>query len=111
MIEIIIKDYLEKNLGYPVCFEKPPDAQIEYVLIEKIGSAENNHLLSAVFVFQSYAASLYGAALLNEKVKVAVYSLLELPEISKVKLNSDYNFTDTSTKQYRYQAVFDINHY
>jgi len=34
-----------------------------------------------------------------------------LNEIGKVKLNSDYNFTDTVTKQYRYQAVYDISHY
>mgnify|MGYP003563868377 CR=1 FL=1 len=25
--------------------------------------------------------------------------------------NSDYNFTDTDTKQYRYQAVYDINYF
>ena len=29
----------------------------------------------------------------------------------KYNLNSDYNFTDTETKEYRYQAVFDINYY
>ena len=37
--------------------------------------------------------------------------MITLNSISKIKLNSDYNFTDTETKEYRYQAVFDINHY
>ncbi|KZK42749.1 Phage-associated protein [Lactococcus cremoris] len=54
---------------------------------------------------------MYEAAKLNEKLKEVVEQLIELNEISNVSLNSDYNFTDTETKEYRYQAVFDINHY
>ena len=26
-------------------------------------------------------------------------------------LNSDYNFTDVTTKKYRYQAVYDLKYY
>ena len=37
--------------------------------------------------------------------------MVALDEVSKVSLNSDYNFTDAATKRYRYQAVFDIIHY
>ena len=48
---------------------------------------------------------------LNEQVKDAVDGLLSQNEIHSVRLNSDYNYTDTTTKQYRYQAVFDIGHY
>lgn len=36
---------------------------------------------------------------------------LNLDEIASVKLDNDYNFTDTETKEYRYQAVFDITYY
>ena len=31
--------------------------------------------------------------------------------VIQARLNSDYNFTDQSTKQPRYQAVFDVIHY
>ena len=48
---------------------------------------------------------------MNGKVKEAVKGLVELDSISGVHLNSDYNFTDTETKRYRYQAVFDINYF
>ena len=48
------------------------------------------------------------AAVLNDKVKKAMDKMIELPEISSCKLNSDYNFTDTETKRYRYQAVYNI---
>ena len=35
-------------------------------------------------------------------------TIVNLPEIGRSQLNSDYNFTDTTTKGYRYQAVFDL---
>ena len=35
----------------------------------------------------------------------------ENEKVSKVKINSDYNFTDTRTKKYRYQIVAEIWHY
>ena len=54
---------------------------------------------------------MHDAALLNEEVKDVVEGLIELDDISGISLNSDYNYTDTETKSYRYQAVFDINHY
>jgi hypothetical protein len=55
--------------------------------------------------------SLCGAALLNEKVKEKMEKITELDDICKCDLNSDYNYTDTNRKKYRYQAVFDIVHY
>ena len=54
---------------------------------------------------------MYAAALLNEKIKELMDNLVELDEVSGIHLNSDYNFTDIDSKRYRYQAVFDINHY
>ena len=66
---------------------------------------------AATFAFQSYAPSLQKAAELNEKVKKVVEDLITVNEVSGVHHNSDYNFTDTETKQYRYQAVYDINYF
>lgn len=111
MIEKTILDHLNAKLAVPALMEKPDPAPAEYVLIEKTGSSKTNRLPSSTFTFQSYASSLYGAAQLNELVKAAVESLVTLNEIGKVKLNSDYNRTDTTTKNYRYQAVYDISHY
>ena len=50
-------------------------------------------------------------AVLNEKVKEFMRAAISLDSIAKVECNSDYNFTDASTKEYRYQAVFDIKYY
>mgnify|MGYP000907452928 FL=1 len=82
-----------------------------YVIFEKTSSGKRDYANSATFAFQSYAPTLYSAAILNEEVKAAVESMIELDEISGIHLNSDYNYTDTQTKEYRYQAVFDINYF
>lgn len=111
MIEVTILNYLKTKLSVPVRLEKPEPQPPEYLLFEKIGSSRVNMLSSSTFAFQSYSGSMYGASSLNEKVKQAVDSLIELDDIASVNLNSDYNFTDTTTKKYRYQAVYDIKHY
>ena len=113
MIEIIILNHLKSKLSVPVRLEKPEPLPEDgkYVLFEKTGSNSLNKLGGSTFAFQSYAKSMYDAAALNEEVKQAVDSLIELDDIASVKLNTDYNFTDTTTKRYRYQAVYDIKHY
>lgn len=111
MIEIVIRKYLASQLDVPVYLERPDNPPESFVLFEKTGSGKSNHILSATFAFQSYAKSMLDAAKLNEKVKDAVEGLLSQNDVYRVQLNSDYNYTDTTTKQYRYQAVFDIGHY
>jgi len=111
MIEIIVKNYLTKLLDIPVVFEHQKNLPKRYIILEKIGGSKENFLNSSTIAIQSYAESLYEAAKLNEKVKQLMNDLIKVEEISKVKLNSDYNFTDTETRKYRYQAVFDINYY
>lgn len=111
MIEIIIKQYLDSHLSVPSSLEYPETPSPRFVVFEKTGSGKSNHLPSSTFAFQSYAESKYESAKLNDEVKEVVENMIELDEIRSIKLNSDYNFTDTTTKEYRYQAVFDIKHY
>lgn len=111
MIELVILNHLKEGLDVPVFMEKPTNAPSEYVLFEKTGGGRNETMPSATFAFQSYSTSLFKAAVLNEAVKNEVDHLILLDEIRGITLNTDYNFTDTTTKQYRYQAVYDIKHY
>lgn len=108
MIEKIVFDYLSQMLDVPVRTEKLGNVPEEYVLIEKTGSSVENHINSSTIAIQSYSDTLYNAALLNDQVKQAMDHMAESTNIYKSSLNSDYNFTDTNTKQYRYQAVYDI---
>lgn len=108
MIEKIVLNYLKKKLSVSCYMEKPENPPKSYVLIEKTAGGEENMIKSAMLAVQSYAETLAKAATLNEEVKDALRDITELDDISKAKLNTDYNFTDTTTKKYRYQAVYDF---
>ena len=71
------------------------------------GYATRSHQ-TATLAIQSYGGTMYQAAVLNETVKQYMDAAVALPQVSSVKLNSDYNYTDTEAKRYRYQAVFDV---
>ncbi len=111
MIEKIILDYLNEALKVPVYMEAPTDIAESYVIVEKTGSSETNHIKEATLAIQSIAPSLYKAACLNEAVKSAMDDSIALSSVTRAKCNSDYNFTDTTTKSYRYQAVYDVVYY
>lgn len=116
MIEKIILDYLnscfsDNTLGINAYMERPATPPASYVLIEKTGGGEENHIKSSTLAIQSIGSSLYEAAALNESIKNFMRDAISLDSIARVEVNSDYNFTDGNTKTYRYQAVFDITHY
>lgn len=113
MIEVSILNYLKTALTPTlVTMEIRQSMPDSFVFIEKTGSDQNDRLFKATFAVQSYGASLYDAMVLNESVKDAMLEAInEVSEITKVELNSDYNYTDMATKKPRYQAVFDITHY
>lgn len=110
MIETTVLNYLKQTLDVPVKMETPANPTARYVLLEKTGSSRTNRLNTATIAAQSYAESLVEAAKLNEEVKAAIDNMVELNAISACRLNSDYNFTDTTTKKYRYQCVYVITY-
>lgn len=111
MIEKILLDYLTENLSVPVYLEVPINPPKTFVIFEKVGSSEENHLKKSMLAIQSYAETLYKSVVLNENVKEVMKEFIELDSIAKSKLNGDYNFTDTETKQYRYQCLYEVTHY
>lgn len=111
MIEKRLLDYLSAALDVPCHMEMPDTVSGQFVVIEKTGTYQLNKITQATFAIQSYAPTLYDAALLNEQVKAAMEDLVERDDISRVQLNSDYNYTDTAMKRYRYQAVFVVTYY
>lgn len=116
MIEKVILDYLSEKLTVPVLMELPevpsedyPTFPEQFVIIEKVGGSRRDYINSASVAFQSYSTvSLYQAAQLDEAVRNAVDGIVELPDISGIRLASNYNHTDTRTKRYRYQCVYDF---
>lgn len=114
MVEVTVLNYLEDELTVPCAMQEPANktpGNDRFVVLEKTGSSKTNHIYTATFAIQSYAPTLYEAAQLNEEVKSAMYDIITLDEITRVSLISDYAFTKESTKQPRYQAVFELSHY
>lgn len=110
---MILKDlveYLNDNLSVDT-YTEAPEELTDYVLIEQTGSSRANHIITTTVAIQSYAPSLYEAMLLNDEVKVKMEGFAALDQVTRVELETDYNFTNTATKQYRWQAVYNITHY
>lgn len=110
MIEKIVLDYLNGVLDVPCYMEIPEKPIAPYVVIEKTGESETNKIFSGTLAIQSISTSLYNAAELDEEVKTAMESIVELDSVYRCRLAGSYNFTDTSTKRYRYQSVFDMTY-
>lgn len=110
MILFKLIDYLTKNLDVYVGVEAP-ESTSGYVLLDQTGSSNRNHITTTTIAVQSYGSSLEDAIRLNESVKAVMLNFAEDSEVSRVKLETDYNFTNTATKQYRWQAVYEITHY
>lgn len=116
MIEKTVYDYLAEQLDVPVFLELPevpsedyPEWPDRFVVIEKIGGSVVNHIHTASIAVQSYSiSSLFGAASLDKTVCDAMEGLTVIPNVGSCRLASNYNFTDTRTKRYRYQCVFEI---
>lgn len=112
MIETIIREYLEEKTSVPVRMERRPNLPDACIIVEKTGSAYKEGIWNATIAIQSYGATLKDAALLNSHVIDWMLQIRDTDDrICDVTLNGDYNYTDTSSKRYRYQAVFYISYY
>ena len=111
MIETVILNFVSAALDVPVRMEIPEDRPSRFVVLKRSGRGRESGLYAANLIAESHAQTLAQAAELNEQVKAVLDELETLDEISSAELATDYPVTDTGTKQYRYQAVYEIYHY
>ena len=111
MIEKIVLDYLNNALEYPTYTQEQNNGEKYFYLIQKVGSSVDNKIDTSMVAIQSYAPSRFEAAEMNYAMIEAMDDIVALGSIGKCKKNSDYDYTDTSKKRYRYQALFEIVHY
>ena len=112
LIEAAVISHLCTELHTANVFaERPKDPPAAYWLIEKTAAQEENHILQATIAVQSISShSLLEAAQMSHDAEDAMRRLIVLDAVGSSKLNSAYNFTDPETREYRYQAVFDITY-
>lgn len=113
MIEAIIRDYLNNStaISAPVYIDVPANPPAARIVIERTGGGMEEHIRNAQIAVQCYGTTRYNAASLHETVLTIMEALPELESISACNLNAEYDFTNTNTKEYRYQSVFDIVYY
>lgn len=81
----------------------------DYIVIERTNTGERDHIDTAVLAVQSISpSSMYNAAALSHRAAAAMRRMIELRNVSRAVLENEYNYTDTRTKEYRYQAVIDL---
>lgn len=115
--ESIINYLIRKNLtgiGEHVYAETPVDEPDEYLIVEQTGSGDENYIENVMVVVQTISRDrnngLSKVMAINETVIAAMKEMPEHEDVFRCHRNTDYNFTDTSTKKYRWQAVFDITY-
>lgn len=112
MIETILKNFIDGNTDHTAYFEIPKNIPDTFFVIEKLSGSRDEQIDSAMMAVQTYSTSMYNTASLCETLNNTVLDkLADLPEITKVTLNSSYNHPDTAIKRYRYQSVFEIYYY
>lgn len=119
MIEETIYAYLNDSASVPWYSMRPPTtgdhtdmANAKYGLFEKTNSTKTDHVVTSTFAFQSYAPTLLEAAQISAELRQLMEALPGVTtEVSKAQLTGEYNFTNTATKQPRYQAVFSLVHF
>ena len=111
--EEIVIEYLDDVFEgiIPVSGMVPSPMPEKFVTVEKTGSSEQNFITTAKLAVQSWAKSQHDAMMLNEAVKMAMRGITALTEVSACRCSTDYNFTDTTTNRYRYQALFEVVYY
>lgn len=110
-IEALVINCLNSELDVPAYAEVPEDPPDSYVVIEKTGGNTTNHIRYAEIAVDSYAPSLYEASVLDEEVSDAMDMLTFENEVSGVEFVSSHNHTNKTTKQPRYQSLFEITYY
>lgn len=78
-----------------------------FITVERVGGGQTDEIPRADIAVQSWGPTRAAAGQLNERVKAAMLASIARPEISRCHLDTDYNFTDTTTNHPRYQAVFE----
>ncbi len=111
-IETVIIGYLNDSLTIPAYAEEPERPPKQYVVIQNQGTSRSNWICSSLIAVQVYGTSMLNSIELSGTVRQVMDEITsECSEIIQIEQNSAYPFNDPDTHRYRYQIVYDINHY
>lgn len=115
IIEARVIAHLARHMpGVTVAAEVPEDypGGAALIVVSRLGEQRQNHLRRARLAVQSYGATLLDAA---ERCEAAEAALASLPAedagVTACRVETSYNFTDETTKRYRYQSIVHVSYY
>ena len=111
MIEIAIREYLSEILNVPVYMEVPKSIPSEYALLQLIDSGRINQIDAATISIVAISNSLYGAAVLSNKIKDALLDSISLRCVSHVDLGGEISGVDSANEKYQYELTFNFYYY
>lgn len=115
MIEEIVIDYLRDTFPDEiVSAEVPSPMPPRFITVEKTGSQQIGiGLFQSTVAVQSWETegNKLEAARLSERVCEALRSLPDVSDEVTRARGADYDFTETTVKRPRYQALFTFTHY
>jgi hypothetical protein len=108
-VEQFFVEWLTEALpGVPVSGDVPSPIPDTFVTVERVGGGRDDKIDRADLAVQSWGASTLAAAELHERVKAVMLDAVTSGSVSKCRLDTEYNFYDTTTKHPRYQGVFEV---
>lgn len=108
MIEEIVINYLLER-GFEVYAEVPVNPSRLYVVIQRTSGSYTDQLRHIGLYTESRCRdSKLEAARLHEAVIEAMRDIRNHTELFRCELNADYDAALTSSKEYRFQALWDI---
>lgn len=108
IIEEMVRRYLGSVLDVPVYVEEPERREIPYVIVEQTSGTKDDEIRSATISFDSYADTKLDALTLNNAVINAMDNFISVENVSRSRLNTTYNATDTISKRYCYSCSYDV---
>lgn len=109
-VEEFFVEYLSSALDVPVSGDIPDPKPERFVTLELTGSRSENFLYHPIIAVQAWADNRADAGRLNEAVKTAMAKAVELPRISRCRLNGDYYFPELELKIPRYQSTYEVTY-
>lgn len=111
-IEKEVIAYLKGALDTEHVYAEVSDSTAEeFFVVDKTGSSTEENLCTSTLAIQSYGDRKVRASELNEILKDAMEGITDRDGITGCHLVTDYNYSNITKKQHRYQAVFEITHY
>ena len=108
LIEEVVINHLKNELNIPVLTEIPPNPPEKYVTIQRIESGKRNKIKAVTILIQAYEESKYKAALLSAEVEEAMEDIVENDLVFSCELGGGSDNTDTVSKRYRYETIWNI---